>query len=99
MDRCLQYTQQSPQLAPQSISDRPRTEKCPDMEAQSSKTFALYLNQLHTKVEHKKIHHCLGRIFQQLLILLVKNLAYFQPEHMYLSDMVSLHGDLRTIIR
>lgn len=53
-------------------------------EVQSSKTFTLNMNWLHTKVEHKKIHHCLGSIFQQLLILLVKNLAYFQPEHMYL---------------
>lgn len=55
-----------------------------NMEVQSSKTFALYMNRLHTKVEHKKIQLCFGSIFQQLLILFVKNLAYFQPEHMYL---------------
>lgn len=51
MDRCLQCSQQSPQLAPQSISDRPRTVKCSGSKMQCSKTAATqpYLNQLPHK--------------------------------------------------
>ena len=110
MDRCLQCTQQSPQLGPQSISGRPRTVKCSGCKAQSSKTSVTqpYLNQLpHKNGTCKKIHCCLWQYISAITYPHGYSLAYFQSESvwrhlpathiMLFSEVGSLHGDPRNV--
>lgn len=83
MDRCLQCSQQSPQLAPQSVSDRLRTVKHPGSKMQSSKTAITkpYLNQLpHRNGAHEKTHLYLWNYIPAITNPHGQSLAYFQSE-------------------
>lgn len=83
MDRCLQCSQQSPQLAPQSVSDRPRTVKHSGSKMQSSKTAITqpYLNQLpHRNGAHEKTHLYLWNYIPAITNPHSQSLAYFQSE-------------------
>lgn len=83
MDRCLQCSQQSPQLAPQNVSDRPSTVKCSGSKMQSIKTATTqpHLNQLpHKNGAYEKIHLYLWKYIPAITNPHTQSLASFQSE-------------------
>lgn len=83
MDRCLKCSQQSPQLAYQSVSDRPRTVKCSGSKMQSLKTAITqpYLNQHpHKNGAYEKTHLYLWKYIPAITNPHSQSLPYFQSE-------------------
>lgn len=83
VDRCLQCSKQSPQLAPQSVSDRPRTMKCSGSKMQSSKMAITqpYLNQLpHKSGAYEETYLYLWKYIPAITNPHSQSLPYFQSE-------------------
>lgn len=83
MDRCLQCSQQSPQLAPQSVSERPSTVKCSGSKMQSLKTTIIqsHLYQLpHKNGAYEETHLYLWKHIPAITNPHAQRLASFQSE-------------------